>query len=489
MTIRFMHPAAATLALSVLAAACAVAPSLSSAAQACSAGGPPMVAGYFDHTAAWYRRQPKLKPGQIAPLTWKVPPQGGIVVLYSDVSTVQSEEDAGDLAAAQVRTRMQEREGDIEDYLNAARKNNIRVRIQVPPDIVSRWTADPGMRELLAAFVKRWSSHPATAGYYLFDEPELSDVPASTLAAVAGVIRKHAPKSRLAISVASSAVAENKPTLRDYATAEPRIFDEILVNRYPVYRAYGSAGGKGGPGMSAKLGLSAEKAGRENLADNEFQNLGDYYDSLVASTRVPGLSGRPVYASLQAYGLRDDCDGPDCKATRERKARRSPTWNELLYMYASVWMSGVEGAVLYSRYFSLYDGALRKRIDNLEALMGSVFGTLPGCKPDVTVRTTNAPRKANASAPAGGVLARLAVAPGTDAPGYLVVLNKDSGRASVRLQLDGAPAVTRAVELRFNAQGGAVEPAPQRLEGSAGGRALLIEFEGAGVRLFRLSYD
>jgi hypothetical protein len=489
MTSPCLHSAAAAIALAGLAAASPATSARAASGALCTEGGPPMVVGYFDHTAAWYRRQTRMKSGQIAALAWKPPPQGGIVVLYSDVSAVKSEEDDGGVAIEQLRARMKEREADIGGYLDAAGKNDIKVRIQVPPDIVTRWSAGPQVREVLAEFVERWSRHPATAGFYVFDEPELDDIPASTLAEVAAVIREHAPQSTLSMSVASSAVAENKMLLRAYATAEPRIFDELLVNRYPVYRAYGAGSAKGGAGMGGKLGLQAEKAGRENLADNEFQNLGDYYDSLVASTKVPGLAGRPVYASVQAYGLRDDCDGPQCKATRERKARRSPTWNELLYMYASVWMSGVDGAVLYSRYFSQYDGALRRRLDNLESLMGPVFGALPGCRPDAGVRTVNASRKAGLWAPAS-VLARLAVAPGAGRPGYLVVLNKGRGRARVHVQLDGAAGVTKAEELRFDAQGAPLEPEAAPLEGSGGeGRALLLDLPGTGVRLFRLGYD
>lgn len=484
-----LRAVAVALGLAASCAACGTAGAQSGSPKSCAAGGAPMVVGYFDHTAAWYRRQPKLKPNQSAAQAWQPPAQGGIVVLYSDVSTVKTEEEGGDVGIEQIRARMQEREGDIEGYLNAARKKGITVRIQVPPDIVTHWAADPQTRDLLRDFVKRWSGHPAATGFYLFDEPELSDVPASTLSEVAGVIRGIAPKSRLSISIASSAVAENKPLVRSYATAEPRIFDELLVNRYPVYRAYGNASAKGGTGMSGKLGLQSDKAGRENLMDNEFQNLGDYYDSLVASTKVPGLGSRPVYASFQAYGLRDDCDGPECKATRERKARRSPTWNELLYMYGSVWMSGVDGAVLYSRYFSLYDSALRKRLDNLEALMGPVFGALPGCKSAVTVRSTTSSRKASAGAPAN-VVAQLAGAPGAKSPPYLVVLHRSANRESVQVQLDGAPGVTKAEELRFDAHGAALEPVPQSLEGGdgKGGRALLLDLDGVGVRLYRLTY-
>ncbi len=72
------------------------------------------------------------------------PRQGGIVVLYSDVSSRQDEEDAGAVGIEEIRSRMQDREGDIEGYLDAARKNGgIKVRIQVPPDIVTHWATEP----------------------------------------------------------------------------------------------------------------------------------------------------------------------------------------------------------------------------------------------------------------------------------------------------------------------------------------------------------
>ena len=105
--------------------------------------------------------------------------------------------------------------------------------------------------------------------------------------------------------------------------------------------------------------------------DNEFQNLGDYYDSLVASTKVSGPR-RPAGVCRRSRRTACATTVTARSARRHASARHAgrPTWNELLYMYSSVWMSGVDGAVLYSRYFSLYDGALRKRLDNLEALMG-----------------------------------------------------------------------------------------------------------------------
>ncbi len=453
---------------------------------ACARADKPMAVGYFDHTAAWYRRQPNLDPGQMAARAWHAPASGGIIVLYSDVAATKADGAGGGTQADALRGRMQDRSKDIEDYLDAARENGtLKVRIQVPPDIVTHW-ADPGMRGLLDQFVKQGAAHPAAAGFYLFDEPELSGISAATLAEVAAEIRRVSPRSLLSISVASSAVSEDKPVLRAYADADPRIFDELYVNRYPVYRSYGGATAGNGA-MNAKLGLSAEKSGNETLADNEFRNLGDYYDSLVAATQIPGLAGRPVLASLQAYGLREDCHGQDCKATRERKARRSPTWNELLYMYAAVWSSDMDGAVLYSRYFSLYDTALRARLDNLEALMGPVFGMPADCGAGVAVQEQSTARRQRRGTPAP-VLARLTRGPG-GTPAYLVVVNPAARALKARVEFDAAGAATRAEELRFDASGRPLDPAAVSLAGGNGGkrRALELELAGFAVRIFRLS--
>jgi hypothetical protein len=461
----------------VFAAAAWAAPS------ACPDGAKAMVAGYFDHTGAWYRRQTNIGPEQTAAQAWKAPEQGGIVILYNDIASPKAEADSPPELET-LRNRIDARTRDITTYLDTARENGkIRVHLQLPQDLVLHWDREPGARELLRAFVKRYAGHPALGGFYLFDEPELSGISAKTLGDVASVVRKAAPGKALSISVASSAVNEGKPLLRAYASAPAPVFDELLVNRYPIYRAYG--GGKDAA-MGNKLGLSVEKAARENLRDNEFQNLDDYYDSLVAATRIPGLEGRPVYASMQAFGLRDDCDGPDCKAIKERRARRSPTWDELLYMYSAVWMSGMDGAVLYARYFSLYDKALRARLDNLETLMGPVFGALPGCSGELTVRRTSGGRKPGAWAPTD-VVARLATPPGASRPEYLVVLHSANARQAVSIGLGDVRDAVAVDELRFDGRGNTLEPERRPL--GRDGATLQLDLEGFGAKLFRLRYE
>jgi hypothetical protein len=458
----------------------------------CTASQKAMVVGYFDHTAAWYRREHRSAAEQTAAGRWGAREQDALIVLYSDISARR--EGKGDVEGMHAtRQRIEERSADIADYLATAnRHGNVKVLLQLPPELARHWASTPETAVLLREFVKRWSREPALAGFYVFDEPELNAIPARTLQEMTGVIKKHAMQGRntAAISIASSAVAEDKPLLSAYLGASPRAFDVLLVNRYPVYRAYRVIPRKSGNSMGIKLGFSDNKAQQENLADNEFANLSDYHDSVVAATRLPQLDGRPVYASLQAYGSRDDCAGPACKATNERRPRRSPTWNELLYMFTSVWMSGADGAVLYSHYYSLYDKALRNRLDNLEQLMSRVFGTLPGCETAVTAH--NATRGPGSAARGmEGVLAYYAATANARKPDYLVVMHSRADRAVVRVLFDRHPRIARVDEQHFDSQGHPLNSSRQAVTERAGdrGRQMVLTVDGFGARIFKLSYE
>jgi hypothetical protein len=455
--------------------------------------GKPMVVGYFDHTAAWYRRQPQLRVNETVAHVWNVEGKDAIVVLYNDIAAGRVKESTDEDQLANVHRRIEERTADIASYLKAANANgNVKVLLQVPTELVDRWATDTATKVALRDYVKRWSREAALAGFYLYDEPELRGIAVRTLQQIAGVIKQHAPSGRnsAVLSVAYSAVADDKPLLRAYASATPRAFDALLVNRYPIYRAYGVVARAGKGSMGAKLGLTDEKARRENLRDNEFANLDDYFDSIVAAAHVPNLNGRPVYASMQAYGLRDDCAGPACKATKERNPRRSPTWNELLYLFTSVWMSGADGAVLYSHYFSLYDKALRIRLDNLEQLMPGVFRNMPACEPAVILQEVRGTTHSGAGTP-DGVTARYAAMAKSGKPDYLVVRQGRGDRASVRIVFDPELRVTKVDELRFDAQGNPVRPLQRSVEDGADGvsRSLRLDMEGFDVKILRLNYE
>lgn len=455
---------------------------------ACFSAGEKMAFGYFDHTAAWYRQRPKFKPDQTIAHSRRAGDREVVVVLYSDVSGSKEGTDPDDGNALDTGRRMEERSADIASYLDAAhRHGNVRVLLQVPPEVARRWTSDPEAPALLTQFVSRWSEKPALAGFYVFDEPELSGIPASTLQKMREVVRKHATAGRnaTAISVAQSAVTERKPLLQAYLGASPRAFDVILVNRYPIFREYIRDASKSDAGFEAKLGAGEGKPGRMKLADNEFANLDDYPDSIAAAAGLKGLDGRPLYASVQAYGLRDDCDGPDCTVRNERKPHRSPTWNELLYMFTTVWDSGAQGAVLYSHYFALYDKALRKRLANFDRLTGDVFPDLPACGSGIRVRTQGGGRAGSDAA--AGVMARYAARQPDGKPGYAVVMNRRRGKASVQIEFGKDSGIRHVELLDFSPQG--VAGAAQKtatINVAGGGPGLQLQLDGHEVRIFRL---
>lgn len=456
--------------------------SLAAVPSTCAGEARPMVVGYYDHTVAWYRRQPGFRTDQTVARTWPAGAPQAVVVLYSDISARKEGASPGKAGGLDTQQRIDERSADISEYLDAAeRRGNVRVLLQLPPELARLWASEPQTREVLREFVKRWGAKPALTGFYVFDEPEISGIPARTLQEMRSLIHQHAPPGRntTAISVSYSAIVESKPLLGAYARAKPRAFDVVLVNRYPVFRSYAAAGGSPNPSMGEKLGLGAQKAERERLSDNEFANLDDYFQSVAAAAGIPGLEGRPVYASVQAYGLRDDCAGADCKVVNERKARRSPTWNEMLHMFASAWMSGTDGAILYSRHFSLYDKALRRRLDNLERLIPLVFRSLPACGPTL---------RSQGSGGATAAVARYADFQADGKPRYLVLINRERQRTSVEVRFDRRYGPVASAPLVFDAQGKLADAAPPA--GKQGGtRELRATLGGFETRILKLYYE
>jgi hypothetical protein len=446
----------------------------------------PMVYGYFDHTAAWYRDRAKqgFSPDQTLPRAWKSSGMPVLVVLYSDVRRARPAAGGGSEGLSE---RIAAAANDIGGYLDdAAANGQVRVLLQVPPAILEQWASDPrGMAAQLTAFVRKWRDKPALEGFYLFDEPELNDIPAATLKEAAQVIAKEAPEGRntRAISVAYGAVTQPKPVFIEYARASPPAFDALFINRYPVYRAYARSGEGDAEFVTRKLGFDAEKGRRERLRDNEFKNISDYYDTLAAAARVREIGDRAVYASIQAYGSRDDCEGEDCVLGKGKNARRSPTWNELLYMVASAWAARLDGAVLYSRYFALYDTPLTQRLASLDALVPQVFRNLPVDGPGVAL--------AGGSESAGGTHVRYVPDPSGRKVYFLVLLKQRPGRSSVDVAIDPRLRVNRIVERRFDPQG-RPQDAEQRdftKDAQGNARALRVGMQGVGVRLFELHHD
>jgi hypothetical protein len=444
----------------------------------------PMVTGYFDHTAEWYRRSKK-DPAKMVAQSWNNRDLPATVVLYNDIRATSGKSGSAD----EIRQHIAQRSTDIAQYLDAAAAHNVRVFLSLPSEVVERWAKDQQTMETIAKeFVDAWRDKPALAGFYVYDEPELSGIPVGALQNLTAMVRRSArPGANTAvISAASSAVAEDKPLFKTYVNASPPAFDAIFINRYPLYRSYGSGSVDRSFGVQ-KLGLQQAKAQRENLKDNEFANLGDYYGTLLAAEKIAGLNGRRVYATMQAYGLRDDCDGPECSPVRERKSRRSPTWGELLNMYASIWLSGLDGAVLYSRYFALHDGALFKRLSNLERLMPTVFRNLPIRGSGITLQAAAGGGKAKLSEAHAGYVPE----PDGGKYYYLVVMQTRSGRQIVRVQMSPQLRITSVRELKFDSQGQPLEPVAALFRKGKDNVAadMEVQLPSFGVRIFELYHD
>lgn len=447
-----------------------------------------MIFGYFDHTGGWYRARPGFSVEQILPNMWSAKDVVATVVLYSDVARLRRAGEWRDAKEA-IRWNFLHRTDDIARYLDAAARNgNIRVLLQIPSDLADRWATDrEAMGTLLAEFVRRWRDEAALAGFYLYDEPELRGIAAETLQEMASIIKQEARPgaNTVAFSVAASAIARNKPLFEDYIHASPPAHDILIVNRYPIYRSYDRRGNSADTAFEVtKLGLSEATARRENLRDNEFENLDDYYDSLVAA-KDARRDHQAVYAAVQAYGLRDDCQGRECTVVKEHKPRRSPTWGELLNLLTSVWMSGTDGAILYSHYFALYNPPLRARLRNMEDLFAKVLRHRPVQDSEISVQPASAWQRLLGSAAS----VHAAYVPASDRSGHyhFVVLNTSSKRNVVELRIDAPHHLDRIHELRFDAHGAALPPAmlPGTKEGEPDPRAQL-ELSGFEVRIFEL---
>jgi hypothetical protein len=152
-------------------------------------------------------------------------------------------------------------------------------------------------------------------------------------------------------------------------------------------------------------------------------------------------------------------------------------------------MSGTDGAVLYAHYLSLYDQALRKRLENLELLMSDVYARLPGCESAVTLGDVPG-RPKLAGENAERVIARYA-GPNVGGPGYVIVMNTGRRRAAIRILFDQKLHVTGVTELRFDMQGNAGVPVRGVVTQSAtaSGSGTRLSVDGFAVRILRLSQD
>lgn len=447
-----------------------------------------IVFGYFDHTAAWYRERKGFNVRQTVPHTWGRRAPEITVILYNDIVRVIGQGSSRDVVD-DIRRRIAHRDQDIRTYLRDASIANVRVLLQLPADVVRHWSEEPAaMRAVLLDFIRRWRDEEALAGFYIYDEPELRRIPGRTLQEISSIIAKEArPDAALtAISMSSSALGNRRHILEAYVGLSPPPFDVLIVNRYPFYRTYGTpASRKDTAFETGKLGLTESHARRVNLLDNEFSNLGNYHDFLLEAQDAVSAHGVEVYAAVQAYGLRDDCQGQHCKVVKERQARRSPSWAEMLNQVASAWVSDMDGVLLYSHYFSLYNRPLRERISNLETLFSRVFIYVPEQGDLISVR--EAQNFLMRWFDPGGEVHSAYARPSSRADYYyLVVVNSSDDRKEVAIETHPALGVREIHELRFDRQGKMLEPALHCVADGDGCEDLGIELGKFEVRLFEL---
>ena len=453
----------------------------------------PTTFGFFDHTRHWYRVR-DFALDQTAAHLHDAAGKNIAVVLYNDIAPTTTAAGPETGTAADLRARFEARAADIADYLDtAAEVGGVRVLVQLPAELVRRWATERSVMEgLVREFIVRWRNYPALAGFYVFDEPDLHAITTTTLQQIAGLIRAQMPAGRntVCFSIASSAISENKPILEEYASALPTTYDVLLINRYPVYRQYDAPGNESDTAFEVdKLGLTPQKAVLENLADNEFANVATYHDTITLAAQLRRHPNQVVRASLQSYGLRDDCAGPTCRAVNETNPRRSPTWGELLNMYASSWIVGIDGVVLYSHYFSLYDAAMRRRVVTLERLVNSVFRHRAVRGPGVALRNVSSDPVIADQRPEN-VYARYVPDPAGRQVYMLVVMHNRLGNKSVRVQLNPGLEVTKVRELMFDLQGNPLPTQTRSVTRDADGtaRELQLTLGSYAVRIFELQH-
>ena len=450
--------------------------------------------GYFDHTDRWYRGRAARSERESLSRTWGRDVPLIDVVLYNDIPrgpTNDRGEYVGPISG--LRERILDQDEDIQTYLDeAASHGRIRVLVQIPSEIVFRWNRDAAaVGPLLDSFVVTWRNHPALSGFYLMDEPILNEVPVSVMREVYQRVKATASRGRdsLAISVVAGEASNPSATMRGMLDLQRRSFDHLLVNRYPIFRSYAPPSERNDIAFEVeRLGLTPAMARAENLRDNEFANMASYLDYLRSARTLPNLGGRKLTASTQAWGLRDDCAGPDCQTIRDREPRRSPTWTELLNLTASAWMENLHGATYYAHYFSLYDVALRERLTNMKRQMPHWPKNRPVGGPGIALRK----QYGDTGSKPDHVRARYVPEPYGRPFYYAVLLRNRLGRETVRLLLNPELKIQRVREIRFDAQGNVLSEGAR--SGRRNGAGHLVEvrdipMHSYAVRILKLHYD
>ena len=189
---------------------------------------------------------------------------------------------------------------EVKAYLDRAAAVNIKVVVEIPRDDVrSKRT------EQVIQFVRELKSHPATYGWYLYDEPKPSTITPAALKRIYQAIKAEDPEHTIAIAF------NRLFRIPQYFEA----FDVAMYDKYPVF-----------------------------YDESEF--TGFYNDTFkkIVDTAVSLTQGKDFWYIVQGYG--EGLDGTP------RNDRRLPTMAEERYMVYATILARVDGLFFWSHYLS-----------------------------------------------------------------------------------------------------------------------------------------
>ena len=186
-------------------------------------------------------------------------------------------------------------------YLDKAAAAGIKVVVEIPRDAVKRKRT-----EQVIQFVRDLKSHPATYGWYLYDEPKPTTITPDDLKQIYQAIKAEDPKHTIAIAF------NRLFRIPQYFEA----FDVAMYDKYPV------------------LYDEPEFAG---FHDDTFKKL---VDTAVSLTQ----DGKDFWYIVQGYG--EDSNG------KPKYNKRLPTMAEERYMVYCTILAKVDGLFFWAHYLS-----------------------------------------------------------------------------------------------------------------------------------------
>ena len=188
----------------------------------------------------------------------------------------------------------------IETYLDAAQKNGIKVFLEP-----YRESVKAGDTNAVTEFVRTYKQHPAVAGWYAFDEPNVHKVSPQTLEITYQAIKAEDPNHPVAVVFATQHISKVPP----YWNA----MDICMIDRYPIF-----------------------------FNKHEFNNLADFGEWMQEAAYYAG--NKPFWPVLQGFGEQED--------GKPKYRRGLPTAAEERYMFYTAVVAGADGLIFYGHHWT-----------------------------------------------------------------------------------------------------------------------------------------